>query len=78
MDTEETDVQDFLQRIARSFLAAAVCLFLNMTLGIYGGWFFFKNRPSLGNIIFYVWLVISVSALLWYLYKTWNKKFPHG
>ena len=75
---EETDVQDFLQRIARSFLAGAVCLFINMTAGIYGGWFFFTNSPTAGNIIFYLWLILSVTALLWYLYKTWSKKFPHG
>ena len=78
MSQEETDVQDFLQRIARSFLAGAMCLFINMTIGIYGGWFFFTDRPTLGNIIFYIWLAVSVSALLWYLYRTWNKRFPHG
>jgi membrane protein DedA with SNARE-associated domain len=78
MSQEETDVQDFLQRIARSFLAAVVWLFSNMTAGIYGGWFFFENSPRLGNYIFYSLMLLSLAALLRYLYRTWNKKFPHG
>ena len=78
MNQEETDVQDFLQRIARSFLAGAACLFINMTAGIYGGLFFFKDKPAIKNIIFYIWMLVSVAALLWFLYKTWNKRFPHG
>lgn len=78
MENEETDVQDFLQRIVWSISAGLVWLLINMTAGIFGGWLFFDNRPTIGNIIFYCWMVISMAALLRFLYRTWNKKFPHG
>jgi membrane protein DedA with SNARE-associated domain len=75
---QETDVQDFLQRIAWSFLSGLIWLFINMTAGIFGGWLFFEHSPTLGNIIFYAWMLLSLAFLLRILYKTWNRKFPHG
>lgn len=78
MDDKETDVQDFLQRIVWSFFVGLVWLFINMTAGIFGGWLFFEHMPGIGNIIFYVWLLVSLAALLLFLYRTWKKKFPHG
>ena len=78
MDNNETDVQDFLQRIVWSFFVFLVWLFINMTAGIFGGWLFFEHRPTIGNIIFYIWMIASLAALLWFLHRTWKKKFPHG
>ncbi len=78
MNEQETDVQDFLQRIVWSFFAGIVWLFINMTAGIFGGWLFFEHAPTIGNIIFYIWMLLSFIVLLRILYKTWNKRFPHG
>ena len=78
MNNEESDVQDFLQRIVRSLTAFLGWLFLNMTGGIFAGYLFFTGTPGLGNIIFYAWMIGSLAALLWYLNKTWKKKFPAG
>lgn len=78
MDDKETDVSDFLQRIVWSFGAGLLWLFVNMTAGIYGGWLFFNHKPTVGNIIFYCWMIVSLGFLLRFLYRTWKKKFPHG
>ncbi|MEJ7767840.1 MAG: hypothetical protein WKF89_08510 [Chitinophagaceae bacterium] len=78
MNESETDVTDFLRRIVWSMCAGLIWLFINMAAGISGGLLFFEKKPRVANIIFYIWLVASLTALLWFLYKTWQKRFPHG
>ena len=78
MSNDESDVTDFLQRIVRSLSAGLGWLFINMTAGIYAGYMFFDRRPGIGNIIFYIWLLASLCVLLWYLHRTWKKRFPLG
>jgi hypothetical protein len=46
--------------------------------GIAGGWFFFYDTPTLGNYIFYTWILLSTTGMIWLLVKWWKKKFPHG
>ena len=74
----EPEVRDFLKRIMFSIGAGLVFLLINMTAGIFGGWLFFETSPTTGNIVFYVWLAISLSLLLWLYYRLWSKRFPHG
>lgn len=78
MSSMEEDVKDFLQRIVWSISAGLIWLLINMTAGIFGGWLFFKDRPSAGNIIFYIWMIVSLAFLLRFYYRTWSKRFPHG
>lgn len=74
----EPEVQDFLRRVMFSIGAGLLWLFINMTMGIFAGWLFFRNSPTKGNIVFYAWMVISFGLLLWIYYKLWSKRFPHG
>ena len=74
----EPDVQDFLRRIMFSIGAGLLWLFINMTAGIFAGWFFYGTHPTKGNFIFYAWLLISFAALLRLYYRLWSKRFPHG
>lgn len=78
MSDAEPDVTEFLQRISWSILAGLMWLFINMTAGIFSGWLFFQTKPTIGNILFYLWMVVSLVALLWFYYRTWKRKFPHG
>lgn len=73
MSDVEPEVRDFLQRIMWSIFAGLVWLFTNMTAGIFSGWLFFRQSPTIGNIIFYIWLLLSLLALLWFYYRTWKK-----
>jgi hypothetical protein len=74
MSNMEPNVQEFLQRVMWSIFIGLVWLFINMTAGIFGGWLFFEVRPTVGNIIFYVWLVASLAGLLWLLYRMWRSE----
>ena len=70
----EEDAKQFLLRVVRSLTAAMLWLIINMTLGIYLGLLLFDNVPSTGNIIFYLWFVLSIGLLIRYLIRTWWPK----
>jgi membrane protein DedA with SNARE-associated domain len=70
----EEDAKQFLLRVVRSLTAALLWLLINMTLGIYLGLLLFKNSPSTGNIIFYIWFILSIGLLIRYLIKVWWPK----
>lgn len=78
MSSMEPDVQDFLKRIVWSVTLVLVYMLILSTAGIAGGWLFFYDTPTLGNYIFYSWILLSTVALIWLLVKWWKKKFPHG
>jgi hypothetical protein len=78
MDYFEPDVKDFLKRIVSSLFLGLFWLMLNMTLGIYFGLLFVNGKVSIGNIIFYIFLLGSLFLLIRFYYRTWKKKFPHG
>jgi len=70
----EEDAKQFLLRVVRSLTAAMLWLIINMTLGIYLGLLLFDDVPSTGNIIFYLWFVLSIGLLIRYLIRTWWPK----
>ena len=70
----EDDAKEFLLRVVRSLTAALIWLLVNMILGIYIGLMFFEESPSVGNIIFYVWLILSLVLLIRYYIKIWWPK----
>lgn len=78
MSSIEPEVKDFLKRILWSFFFGLFWLMLNMTLGIYFGLLFIDEKITIGNILFYIFSASSLSLLIWFYYKTWKKKFPHG
>jgi len=73
MSLIEDDASEFLKKIVRTLSAALAWLLVNVTIGIYFDWMFFNGSPSIGNIIFYCWLAVSLAALLRYLYIVWKK-----
>jgi len=78
MSQVEPEVKDFLKRVVLTVLFGLVWMMLNMTLGLYFGLLFIDDRITVGNIIFYLFAAISLILLIWFYYKTWKKKFPHG
>lgn len=68
----EPEVRDFLVRILQTISMSMVWLLVNMSIGIYFGFAFFEGKPSLGNIIFYIWFLASFTALIYYFKKKWK------
>ena len=75
MSNMEPEVRDFLMRISLSIGAGLLWLFINVTIGIFGGWLFFYETPELGNYVFYAWLLVSVVLLIWVYLRLWKKRF---
>lgn len=74
----EPEVRRFLKRIVQSLSLGLLWLFINLTIGIYVGLMVPEHELTIGNIIFYIWMAVSLAALLWVLYRIWKEKFPHG
>lgn len=68
----EEDARTLFRKIIKTISAAILWLMVNNIFGIYFGWMFFYAVPTLGNYIFYVFLVSSLGALLYYFYKVWK------
>jgi tellurite resistance protein TehA-like permease len=78
MSGMEPEVRDFLKKVAWSVFFAIFWLTLNMTLGIYVGLLFIDDGISIGNILYYIFLAGSLTALIIYYYRVWKNKYPHG
>ena len=78
MSNMENDTRRYLNKIMTTIGLGLLWLFINMTMGIYNGWFFFIHQPTLGNYIFYGWALFSLVGLLIIYRKIWKEKFPHG
>ena len=78
MSEIEEDASRFLKRVVWSLSSGLLWMFINLGLGIYNGWMIPEHGVGIGNIIFYLWFVISLALLIWVNYKIWNEKFPHG
>lgn len=74
----EPEVRDFLKRIVSSVFLGLLWLMMNMTIGIYFGLLFFEDGIHWPNVLYYIFLLITLAFLIRFYYKTWNKKFPHG
>jgi hypothetical protein len=69
----EPEVRAFLARIVRSFSMALLWMIVNMIAGIYFDLGFIHNSISLVNIIYYIFFLSSLYALVWYLLKLWKQ-----
>ena len=68
----EPDVRLFLLTILNTISMGMVWLLLNMTFGIYYGFAFFEDTPTLGNYIYGAFFLSSLILLIRYLKKKWR------
>lgn len=78
MSMMEPEVKDFLKKVLQSVFTGLLWMMINMIAGIYFGWMFINDKFSVGNIIFYTFLIVSLLLLIRFYYKIWKQKFPHG
>lgn len=78
MGYEEEDPRDFLRRVVWSLSLGLVWLVSTIGIGTYAGLMVPEHGLTTGNIIFYIWMALSLVALIWINMRIWKKKFPHG
>lgn len=70
----EEDAVAFLKRISKSILIGVVWMGINSTLGIMYDYAFVHDKISLGNILFYIWFIISVPLMIWLYIRLWKQQ----
>lgn len=68
----EPKLVQFLNRIMRTIGLAVLCMTLNSTFGIMWGYAFVEGTWKIGNILFYVFLLLSCTGLFYTLYRLWR------
>jgi NADH:ubiquinone oxidoreductase subunit 3 (subunit A) len=70
----EPEARDFLKRIVQTVSVGMLFLLLHMTFGIYFNWAFFEGSPGIGNIIYYLIFLGSLTGLIYFYYRLWKGK----
>lgn len=68
----EPEVKAFLLMIVQTLSMSILCLLINMTAGIYFNLAFFEEKPSVWNILYYIFFLVSFVLLIMYLRKKWK------
>lgn len=74
MSEMEPEVRAFLQKIVWSISAIMVWMMINILFGIKWGYAFFDKGHTLGAIIFYAWILISIFFLVRTYKRFWGEK----
>ena len=69
----EPDAREFLGKIIRSLSIVILWMLVNMTLGIFFDFGFIHSGISIANILFYIFMLSTLTALIWYLLKIWKE-----
>jgi hypothetical protein len=70
----EPEVRRFLQKIMFALFVVLLWMGINVAAGIMYGHAFFEDHIRTGNIIYYAWFLVSLSALIWFIIRLWRSK----
>lgn len=71
----EPEVVAFLKRVGLSMSIAFFWLSINTIVGIKFNLAFIDTKMTVGNVIFYVWMVGSFLGMLWFFVRLWRESF---
>lgn len=69
----EPEAAAFLRRVANSLAIGLIWLAVNATAAIKGDNAFVGDHVTIGNILFYIWFVISLGLLIILYKKVWKR-----
>ena len=69
----EEDATRLLIKIVKTISIVIVWMMVTMIFGIYFGWFFYYQTPTIGNIICYLFIAITLVLVLTYLRRLWKE-----
>ena len=70
----EPEAAAFLRRVGNSLAIGFIWLAVNATAAIKGDNAFVGDEITIGNILFYIWFVISIVILVILYKKIWRDK----
>jgi hypothetical protein len=68
----EPEIALFLRRFATSIFTGILWMMINSTAGIMFDNAFIHESISLGNILFYIWLLASIPLMIWFYKRLWK------
>ena len=69
----EPGVKEYLLRIINTLSVGLIWLAINSSFGIMYDYAFIHDHVTTGNIVFYIWFVISFTIFLWWVIRLWSK-----
>lgn len=73
----EPGVRKYLIRILNTLSVGLLWMVLNSTLGIKYDFAFVNDHITKGNILFYIWFVLSFIAFIWWVIRLWSKPIDY-
>jgi hypothetical protein len=73
----EPEIKEFFRRMSLSIGLCIIWMAINIVVGIKLGYAFFEKKIEAGNIIFYIWVVVSFVGLLWLYLHIWKNPIEH-
>jgi len=68
----DPEVKKYFIKILYSLSFGLLWMALNVTAGIYWGLGIIENGISILNLLFFLWVLLSLAILLYYYYRTWR------
>ncbi len=71
----DPEVRKYFWKIIYSFCYGMMWMLSNVMAGLYYQLAFIDGRLSLGNVLYYLYFILSLTGLIYYYYRVWNEKF---
>jgi hypothetical protein len=72
LDTIEPETKRYLKKVMQTVFVGLFWMFAQVIAGIFFELGFVQNGFSVGNIIYYILFIASLSWLIFYFYKMWK------
>lgn len=69
----EPDLGKTLAKLLRAIIALVVWGIITIFFGLYLEWALILGSFNTFNTLFYLWFILSLSALVYYYYKIWRQ-----
>lgn len=75
-DNPDWQLLQFFKKIMRTVFTGLLWMLINIFLGLYLGFGVPENSTPLRMILFYIWLALSLTAFIYFIWRTWRRKMP--
>ncbi|MEO7530327.1 MAG: hypothetical protein ABIS69_02915 [Sediminibacterium sp.] len=69
----EPGVREYLLRIVNTLFLGLLWMAISSTAGIMYELAFVNEKLTTGNILFFIWFALSLTAYLWWVIRLWRK-----
>jgi len=73
----EPSIREFFKRLVTTISLLVLWMSVNIAIGIRYNYAFFEDKIQWSNIVFYVWVLVSLFALIWFYVSIWKKPIEH-